>query len=223
MTQMNEGNALTQIEAAESAIQRLADKRNALNTRRAQIDKQRGMNSYAAHVEDDPKAKTLIAALATEVIKLDQEAASLDAALDTAKQKLEQAQATELQAETRKAAKQARANYKRFGDNGSKIAEHLMAASMLIDATKKLNDDNHALGYQHPNWQLFQVNLERAISTWIMTLPLRRGYEHRYLSPQERTDIGRLLADWSQSGIRQIDQQFSNLSGNGAAKEAAHA
>ena len=129
------------LEAAESTIAKLTDKRSAIAKRVAEIDRERSTHSYAAYAEEDKAAQKALAALSVEAVNLDQTAASLDAALTTARLKLEAAQAAERTAETRKAAKQARANYKRFGDNGSKIAEHLMAASMLIEDTKRLNDD----------------------------------------------------------------------------------
>ncbi len=217
---MNEDTAVASIIAAEEVITKLSAKRAAINDRVAEIDRQRGMCSYAAHVEDDPAAKKKLSDLSREALSLDHEAASIDAALDTAKRKLEQAQVAEQRAESRKSAREARHHFKRLGENGAKASEHLLAAAMLLEDSKRITDDLHALGYAHPNWQVFQVNLERAISSWIMTLPLRRGYEHRYLAPRERIDVANLFATWSATGIKLIEQQFGNAGEQ--QKEAAH-
>jgi hypothetical protein len=222
---MNSDTCAASIIAAEEVIGKLTAKKAAVLKRVDEIATERAARSYDALAQDDAAAKKALATLSNESLGLDHQIESLDAALAEAATRLEKAQRAELECQNRENATRARSNFKRLGASGVQIAEHLLAASMLIDDAKRLTDDNHSLGYAHPNWQLFQVNLERAVSTWIMTLPLRRGYEHRFLSPRERTDIGRLFAEWSANGLRSIDQQFSNLSGNGVDKqqEADHA
>jgi hypothetical protein len=37
------------------------------------------------------------------------------------------------------------------------------------------------------------ANVKRAISSWIMTLPIRRNFEHHFLSPSLRVGMARLL------------------------------
>jgi hypothetical protein len=165
---MNEAAA---IESAENIIATLAAKRAAIKNRVAEIDRQRGMHSYDAIVGEDEKAKRLIASLATEAVELDQEAASIDAALDTAKQKLEAAQRVEKVAATKKAAAEAVRLYRRLGAIGKTMDEHMAAFAMAASESQRIVNELHSLGFAMPSHAQMDTFSALACGATLMNLP----------------------------------------------------
>lgn len=213
---MNESTALTMIEAAEATIAKLTEKRSVANTRMSEIARERSAVSYSAHVDADPAAQKKLAALTAETVRFDSELASIDDALATAKLKLETAQRAEQIAETKKAAKAAQQNYKWMIDAGKQITEHAQALAMLLDEVKQRAEANHGLGQPFPSSMQIISMLSRGISTLILTLPIR-NFEHSFLPPNQRIDLGRAVADWGNTGLKNLDAAWSGL-GNGHAQ-----
>jgi hypothetical protein len=92
-----------------------------------------------------------------------------------------------------------------------------------MEEAKKRIDRNHALGYAFPTSMQWISTMTRATSAMIMTFPLK-NFEHSFLPPGQRFDYGKVLADWGNTGLRTIDQAFSNLNGSNGSehKEREH-
>jgi hypothetical protein len=207
MSAQNADTALSQIEACEATIRRLVDKLSEAKDRRVALAREIERHSFAAHTEDDPAAKKKISDLSRAALSADQDAESIEAALHTARLRLEEAQVSEQQAETKKTANEARADYKWLITNGPRATEHAVALSLLLEEAKNRIDRIHTRGYSFPTSMQWISMVSRGISTLIMTLPIR-NFEHSFLPPNQRVDLGRVLHGWGTTGLRNIDEQF---------------
>ena len=214
---------ITPAERAAKVVDDLRGRRQSIIDRISANAKRRSAISYDAVVDGSVNAKKELADLTNSTVTLECELESLSSAAAVAEEKLQAVLAEEQQVETRKSAYAARLNYKKLGENGAVIQQHLLAAAMLLEDSKRLSDENHTLGFAFPNWHQWQANVERAISTWLMSLPIRRDFEHRFLSPTLRITMERLFSEWSINGVRQIDAKFGAPFGGGYNKQKENA
>ena len=103
-------------------------------------------------------------AINKDVAKADSELASLDAALETARQKIKATERDEQTAEARQRAVEAKENYQWLIENAPKLSEHAAALSDLLHEAKRRIDANAALGFGFPSAMQWISSITRATS-----------------------------------------------------------
>lgn len=139
------------VESAQRVIAELDARRNGLVERGAELAEQRRSAAYSAHVQHDHEARLTLDQVNAEVATHASELQSVDDALVTARERLQQAQRAEALAADREQAKALRAAVREFHEAGVRVdhALGLLARDghALLDALRQV----HALGCAFPS------------------------------------------------------------------------
>jgi chromosome segregation ATPase len=164
-------NLTTPVAEAEAVIAKLEGQRDKLAARQAEHDAECQRLAFAARAQGDAEASKRLSVMADEAIRSEHAARDIDAALKTARARLEQAQRTAASAEDRCAAHKVR-------KLGNSIAERLAHVDALYEvAAAELNaasDEQaaiNALGEAYPSSAQFRLNMIPALQAMIMSLP----------------------------------------------------
>jgi hypothetical protein len=172
---------------AEAMVAKLERQREKLARRQAEHDAERGRLAFAARAQGDVEAGRRLSEMADEAIRSEHAARDIEAALKTARARLEQEQRTAASAEDRCAAHKVR-------KLGNSIAERLAHVDALYEvAAAELNAANdeqaaiNALGEAYPSAPQFRLGMIPAVQTSIMSLPQSWWRDwSRFVPPGER-------------------------------------
>jgi chromosome segregation ATPase len=123
----------TDLAKAQATVAELTRKYDAVVERWENLTSERSAISFAALAENDAQAKKRLDVINSEGSRINQELASIDAAIKTAKERVEQAETNEQRAEARSTALAAQANSRWLVDNGPKLSHHAQALAALLE------------------------------------------------------------------------------------------
>jgi hypothetical protein len=202
---MNKPDQQTSVADAEAIIANLEVKRDALVERGRQLDQVRASYAFAAHARDDKTARAKLDQTNRETAEHGSELASIDAALVTARQKLEAAKQHEARQADRAKAGELRAALKKFVEYGSGVDAALDVLIESCDGLERTLVEIHRAGSQFPtDAQLLSLG-SRVLIAALSKTTFRR--EFSAMPPLERnrrmTQIVQQWADTVERGIRE--------------------
>jgi hypothetical protein len=181
----------------EETLRALEIKREQLIQRGEKLPQLRREASYAAHVEQDTKARRALDKVAAEVAGYDSELASLDAAIHEAKNRVLIAQAMEAEAAKRSGAKEAVEVIVAFKKAGHELDE---ALRLVADRGAALNDLlgklHRTTGSNFPSHDQLDTLGYSAIMSALLRTPWAKRF--RPMQPSQKRDFGPLFDGWSQ-------------------------
>jgi hypothetical protein len=217
---MNKPDQQTSVADAEAVIRNLQAKRDALEARGKELDQVRASYAFAAHARDDKAARAKLDQVNKEAAEHGSELASIDAALATARQKLEAAKQHEAKAADRARAQAIRSEW---SDAEKDFADLDAGLSFAADAARRLYD-RYEIMQQHGLRVPAQLSLMLVdvVTGALMAMPSplwrelnRAGLEH--LSPNRRRNAAALRGAWD----LQVQNQAAAIGGEPAPTEAA--
>jgi hypothetical protein len=202
-------NEKTPLELAQATLSALEQKRAKVVAKRDQDDREAAAISYQALAGGDKEATDKLDAINERAMKCEIEIKNLDAAIATARVKVEEAKAAEAAEAERLAATELLGLAKVLREAGQKADD---ALAVLNEAAQELGDVvtaiNH-LGVTHPSAAHLMSLGERAIKTALIGQPWSRGFEH--LPPSERRDFAGFTSEWSRKLESEIEQKLEQL------------
>jgi hypothetical protein len=194
---------------AEHAIGNLQAKRDALVARGNELATIRASVAYKALNDDDATAKQKLDQINKESVSHSHELASVDAALVTAKQKLEAAKRYEAKQADREQAKALRNALAQFVQHAAGIDA---ALEVLVESCNGLQESltaMHRCGSSFPSdAQLLSLG-SRVLIGALSKTPFRR--EFPVLPPLERDrSMARIAQQWSDTVERSIQQRLGD-------------
>jgi hypothetical protein len=203
----------TGVADAEQAIARLEGKRSELLARGTELATIRASVAYKALNDGDATARTKLDQVNKETAEHGAEVASLDAALITARQKLEAAKQHEAKAADRERATALRQALKRFVEHGAGVDA---ALEVLIESTVGMQDTltaMHRCGSSFPSDAQLQSLGGRVLLGALGKTPFRRNFET--LPPLERDrTMSMIVRQWSDTVERAIRQRLGEQTTN---------
>jgi hypothetical protein len=179
----------------ERVIAELERKRQAIAERQAELNATRDRLAYSAHAGLDAAAGRELAVSRTQVLDAEQQLIEIDAALATARQRLQQAQLAHARAEDREQAKALRLALRQFVEAGMAVDRALGALAhnghALTEALRKV----HALGCQFPTQQQLDSLGHICLRSAIMQTPWARSVET--VPPGQRRSFRSLIEAWA--------------------------
>jgi hypothetical protein len=205
---MSETIQQTSVSDAQAVISNLEAKRDALVERGRQLDQVRASYAFAAHARNDETARRKLDQVHRETAEHGSELASIDAALVTARQRLEAARADEAKQQDREKAlllRQALASFIAAGKGCDAALELLINAS--TDMRNSLTVMNK-LGCTHPSHAQLDALGSIALRTALTDTAWVRYFER--VSPVERKTFAGLTAAWAAMVERHVQQKLGD-------------
>jgi hypothetical protein len=194
---------------AQSVISNLEAKRDALVERGRQLDQVRASYAFAAHARDDKTARAKLDQVHRETAEHGSELASIDAALVTARHRLEAAQRHEAKQADRAKAVELRAALKQFEQHAAGTDA---ALSVLVESCNGMQDAltaMHRCGSNFPTDAQLQSLGGRVLLGALSKTPFRRNFET--LPPLERDrSMARIVQQWSDTVERSIRERLGD-------------
>jgi len=194
---------------AEAAISNLEAKRSVLIERGSELATIRASVAYKALNDDDPTARETLSRVNKETAEHGSELASIDAALVTARQRLEAAQRAEAKAADRAKAVELRAALKQFEQHAAGVDS---ALEVLIASCNGMQDAltaMHRCGSNFPSDAQLQSLGGRVLLGALSKTPFRRNFET--VPPLERDrSMARIAQGWSDTVERSIAQRLGD-------------
>src|SRR6516165_2543580 len=162
---------------AEAAVSNLEAKRSVLIERGSELATIRASVAYKALNDDDPTARETLSRVNKETAEHGSELASVDAALVTARQRLEAAQRAEAKAADRAKAVELRAALKQFEQHAAGVDS---ALEVLVSSCNGLQESltlMHRCGSNFPTDAQLQSLGGRVLLGALSKTPFRRGFE----------------------------------------------
>ena len=178
---------MTEIAKAEHVLNNLRAKRDALVAHGVELGEERTTLAFAAHADDDAKARKRLDEINRESALGDSELRSIDAALSEGAKRLAAAQAVEARDAERQRAREVRAVAERMKAAGIALADALEVLVAAGDDLHKMTDAIHRLGVQSPTGQQILSLGERAIRSAIQETIWARCIER--VGPLERMNF----------------------------------
>jgi hypothetical protein len=200
---------------AEAAIANLTAKRDALVARGNELATIRASVAYKALNDDDAAAKQKLDQINKESVAHSHELASVDAALTTARTKLEAAKRHEAKQADRAKAVELRATLKRFAEYGAGVDAALEVLISSCNGMAESLDAMHRCGSNFPSdAQLLSLG-GRVLLAGLSKTPFRRNFET--LPPLERNrTMSTVVRQWSDTVERSIQQRLGDQSNEAA-------
>jgi hypothetical protein len=200
---------------AEQVIANLEAKRDALVERGRQLDQVRASYAFAAHARNDETARAKLDQVHRETAEHGSELASIDAALVTAKHRLEAAQRHEAKQADREQAKALRDAVRQFVQHAAGVDS---ALEVLVSSCNGMQDAltaMHRSGSQFPSdAQLLSLG-SRVLIAALSRTPFRR--EFPAVPPLERNrSMAAIVQQWSDTVERSIQQRFGDQTNEAA-------
>jgi len=197
------------VAAAEAAIANLTAKRDALVERGNELATIRASVAYKALSEDDATAKQKLDQINKESVSHSHELASVDAALTTARAKLEAAKRAEARAADRARAAELRAALAQFIQHAAGVDA---ALDVLVESTNGLERalvEMHRCGSTFPSdAQLLSLG-SRVVIAALSRTTFRR--EFPAVPPLERNrTMSAIVQQWSDTVERSIQQRLGD-------------
>jgi hypothetical protein len=200
---------------AERIITDLEAKRVALVERGKQLDQVRASNAFAALAHDDAKARQRLDALNRETGEHASELASVDAALKTARQRLETAKRYEAKQADREQAKALRDALQQFIQHAAGVDS---ALEVLVSSCNGLQESltaMHRSGSEFPSDAQLQSLGGRVLLGALSKTPFRRNFET--LPPLERNrTMAAVAQQWSDTVERSLAQRLGDQTNEAA-------
>jgi hypothetical protein len=195
------------IDAAQAAIAALTAKRDVLVARGNELATIRASVAFKALSEDDAAAKEKLDRINRESVAHDHELASIDAALVTARQRLEAAQRHAARMADRAKAAELRAALKAFCDHAAGVDSALEVLIESCNGMEQALVEVHRCGSSFPNdAQLLSLG-GRVLLGALSKTPFRRNFET--LPPLERNrTMSAIVQQWSDTVERSIAQRL---------------
>ena len=197
------------VSAAEAAISNLQAKRSVLIERGSELATIRASVAYKALNDDDPTARETLSRVNKETAEHGSELASVDAALVTARQRLEAAQRHEAKQADREQAKALRAVLQQFIQHADGVDS---ALEVLVSSCNGLQESltaMHRCGSTFPSDAQLQSLGTRVLLGALSKTPFRRGFET--VPPLERDrSMARIAEQWSDTVERSIKQRLGD-------------
>jgi len=195
------------VSAAEAAISNLEAKRSVLIERGSELATIRASVAYKALNDDDPTARETLSRVNKETAEHGSELASIDAALVTAKHRLEAAQRHEAKQADREQAKALRDAVRQFVQHAAGVDS---ALEVLISSCNGLQESltaMHRCGSTFPSDAQLQSLGGRVLLGALSKTSFRRNFET--LPPLERDrSMARIVQQWSDTVERSIKQRL---------------
>jgi hypothetical protein len=194
---------------AEATIANLTAKRDALVARGNELATIRASYAFAAHARDDKTARAKLDQINRETAEHGSELASIDAALVTARQRLETAKRYEAKQANREQAKALRDALRQFIQHAAGVDS---ALEVLVSSCNGLQESltaMHRCGSSFPSDAQLQSLGGRVLLGALGKTPFRRNFET--LPPLERDrSMARIVQQWSDTVERSIQQRLGD-------------
>jgi len=198
------------VAAAEAAIANLTAKRDALVERGNELATIRASVAYKALSEDDATAKQKLDQINKESVSHSHELASVDAALTTARAKLEAAKRAEARAADRARAAELRAALAQFIQHAAGVDA---ALDVLVESTNGLERalvEMHRCGSAFPSDAQLQSLGGRVLLAGLSKTPFRRNFEA--VPPLERgRRMAQIAQQWADTVERNIRERLGQI------------
>jgi hypothetical protein len=194
-----------EVAKAERVLSGLRQKREAAVARGVVLGEERTTLAFAAHADDDAKARKRLDEINRESALGDSELRSIDAALSEGAKRLAAAQAVEAREADRERAREILAVTERMKAAGMALdhaLEVLVAAGEDVHAA---TDALHMLGCPTPTGQQLLSFGERVIRGAVQKTIWSRAIER--LAPGEHTSFSRVIDGWAAMIERQIGEK----------------
>jgi hypothetical protein len=178
---------------AEAVIRDLENQRLALIERRSEQEAERQRIAFDARVHHDKEASARLSEMSAEAIRSEHEARDIEAALQTAQARLQQAKAAEAAKVVAARVKELRELVGDMAPIFGYVDEHLKAAADGLNAIDRGFDALRRLGVNHPGEVQIRLSIVQCLNSWAMKVPeswysmLSEGL--RYLPPDKRQDF----------------------------------
>jgi hypothetical protein len=179
----------------------------AIDGRKIELSGERDEIAYKAHIECDVKAAKRLAEINTEFGHLENEIASLSAALAEAGRRAEAATAAEAAETERKRAEQAVPIVRRLEERGAKMDVAIQSYCEHFAAIQADLDELARLGAPTPSRALVEVNGHRAHDSALTALGDKFV---RPVPPLQRHSFDQLLTGWALPAQRWIESKLNN-------------
>jgi hypothetical protein len=197
------------VAAAEQAIANLEAKRSALIERGNELATVRASVAYKALNDDDPTARETLSRVNKETAAHGSELASIDAALVTARQRLEAAQRHEAKQADREQAKALRDALQQFVQHAAGVDASLEVLVSSCDGLQEALTAMHRCGSNFPTDAQLQSLGGRVLLGALSKTPFRRNFET--LPPLERDrSMARIAQQWGDTVERSIQQRLGD-------------
>jgi hypothetical protein len=193
-----------EIDHATKKIADLEDQRELLLGRQAKIADERRKLSYAAHADQDAKAKARLDKLNAEDIAFGRELMSINDAIAEATDRLGAAHAETDRAADRAAAEQLRDKLKQFKELGEVLDDCFVDFRSAALEQKKLLDDIHALGQAAPTAQQYRVFCEIALKTAVQQTPFW-SQDFPAMAPNQRKSFRDICNSWVEPIMHRVN------------------
>jgi hypothetical protein len=194
---------------AEQAISNLEKKRVALVERGTELATIRASVAYKALQDDDATAKQKLDQINKESIEHSHELASIDAALVTAKRRLEGAQRHEAKQADREQAKALRDALQQFIQHAAGVDSALEVLIVSCNGMAESLDAMHRCGSNFPSDAQLQSLGHRVLLGALSKTVFRRNFET--VPPLERDrSMARIVQQWSDTVERSIKQRLGD-------------
>jgi hypothetical protein len=194
---------------AEATIASLKAKRDALVERGKERDQVRASIAFQALARDDETARRKLDQVNKETVEHGSELASIDAALVTARQRLEAAQRHEAKAADREQAKALRDAVRQFVQHAAGVDS---ALEVLVSSCNGLQESltlMHRCGSNFPTDAQLQSLGHRVLLGALSKTVFRRNFET--VPPLERDrSMARIVALWSDTVERSIRERLGD-------------
>jgi chromosome segregation ATPase len=197
---------------AEAAITNLTAKRDALVERGKQLDQVRASNAFAALAHDDAKARQRLDALNRETGEHASELASVDAALKTARQRLEAAKRHEAKQADREQAKELCVVLDQLVETATQLDAALAEVAALGRNLHQIQARMHELGSAVPNQAQLDSLGYRCLLTACAATPWFRHFET--LAPHERRSFSALIGIWNDTNRKHLAARLGDQPNN---------
>ena len=199
---MSETIQQTSVSDAQAVISNLEAKRDALVERGRQLDQVRASYAFAAHARNDETARRKLDQVHRETAEHGSELASIDAALVTARQKLEAAQQHEAKQAAREQAKELRLVLDQFVETATQLDEALADVATLGHNLHQIQARMQELGAAVPNGAQLDSLGFRCLLTACAATPWHRHFQ--VLAPHERRSFSDLIAIWTDTNRKHL-------------------
>jgi hypothetical protein len=194
---------------AEAVISNLEAKRDALVERGRQLGEIRASYAFAAHARNAETARRKLDQVNKETAEHGSELASIDAALVTARQRLEAAQRHEAKQADREQAKALRDALQQFIQYAAGVDSALEVLVSSCNGMQESLTAMHRSGTTFPSDAQLQSLGTRVLLGALSKTPFRRGFET--VPPLERDrSMARIAQQWGDTVERSIQQRLGD-------------
>jgi hypothetical protein len=194
-----------EVAKAERVLSGLRQKRDAAVARGVALGEERTTLAFAAHADDDAKARKRLDEINREAALGDSELRSIDAAIGEATKRLAAAQAVEAREAERQRAREVLAVTERMKAAGQAIDDALAVLVAAGEDVHAAADALHMLGCPSPTGQQLLSFGERVIRGAVQKTMWSRAIER--LAPGEHTSFSRVIDGWAAMIERQIGEK----------------